>query len=263
MALKSIDCREHGGRFTIEARRGRPPVRCSPDNQCDVVINETRPRKGKQATPAEVKAAADRAMNQPRAAQTASRIKNRRAAERLQEAREEIATVMATPPPESAVQPRSLAKGVLAKARAAKSHLEALGWKVVGQGSADQISVTGSRGEETISIIWHANGTVSQNYSLWDMDQPRANEKPASKLGFDPDELPDRELVERISGMKVTWWNRLASGEESAVIPDKVIIEHCYNGIGNETPGDRIVKFVDVMGGGFRAFRVGALMKIG
>jgi hypothetical protein len=258
MVLKSIDCREHGGRFTIEARRGRPPVRCSPGNECDVIINETKPRKHEPMPDNRLLRGAD-----AKAAAKRSASKNRRAAERLQEAREEIASVMAAPPPEKAVQPRSLAKGVLAKARAAKSHLEALGWKVVGQGSADQISVTGSRGEETISIIWHANGTVSQNYSLWDMDQPRANEKPASKLGFDPDELPDRELVERISGMKVTWWNRLASGEESAVIPDKVIIEHCYNGIGNETPGDRIVKFVDVMGGGFRAFRVGALMQIG
>src|SRR5690348_5253815 len=32
--MKTLQCRDHGGTFTVIPKRGRPPVRCSPDNVC-------------------------------------------------------------------------------------------------------------------------------------------------------------------------------------------------------------------------------------
>src|SRR3954462_5613169 len=33
-ALKRITCRTHGGVFKVTVKRGRPPVKCTPDNKC-------------------------------------------------------------------------------------------------------------------------------------------------------------------------------------------------------------------------------------
>jgi hypothetical protein len=153
------------------------------------------------------------------------------------------------------------------KAYEARYRLEPLGWQVTGrawvEGELRCAEITAVRGTETLFIKW-VNGVMeSERYVVWD-DKPSANNRPAHRLGFDPDEMPDRELVQALSGMKVTWWNALGQSEETAIIPGaKVVIEHAYSGIGDETPADRIIKFVDVAGSGFRAFRVGALLKIG
>jgi hypothetical protein len=115
-----------------------------------------------------------------------------------------------------------------------------------------------------ILMVWVDGTLVQQDYSLWSSDRPRQNGKPAGRLSFDPDECTDRELVRALAGMKCTWWNVLGQKEEEAVIaPDSIKIEHAYNGHGDESPGDRIVKFIEHGGAGFRAFRVAALLKVG
>lgn len=94
--------------------------------------------------------------------------------------------------------------------------------------------------------------------------KPSDNGMPKHALPFDPDELSDSELIRAISGMEVTWWNRIAKSRESATVsPDKVNITHAYNATGDEVPGDRVITFVDYAGSGFRSFRAGALLKIG
>lgn len=244
-STKTINCREHGGMFTIEARRGRPPVRCTEDNPC--TPNRLNTERVKKAIGGPVIAA------------------KRKRADALQAARQEVATVMAAPPAEKPAERRAakMPPKALTHARKAANLLRDSGWTVTGRASADGISVIGAREQETIALHWRPDGTHAQDYMLWDMEQPSANDKPESKLNFDPDEMPDRELVQHLSGMKVTWWNRLSGGEETAVIGNTLTIEHCYNGAGNETPADRIIKFVDLEGKGFRHFRVGALINVG
>lgn len=130
-------------------------------------------------------------------------------------------------------------------------------------------------------MTWQNGTLVKQDYTLWNVDIPKRNNKPESKLGCDPDEVPDKELVRILSGMKVTWWNSLGQKEETGVIPvDRTVeddkakggsrhipaqirISHMYTGTGDEQPSDRIVTFNDFGGNGSRSFRVGALLKIG
>jgi hypothetical protein len=128
----------------------------------------------------------------------------------------------------------------------------------------DMIEMTATRGEELLTIVWQAGSLFSQNYSLWSTMKPSDNGMPKHSLPFDPDELSDSELIRALSGMEVTWWNRIAKASESATVsPDKVNITHAYNATGDEVPGDRVVTFVDHSGSGFRSFRAGALLKIG
>lgn len=170
--------------------------------------------------------------------------------------------------PEASVAPTPN-PGPAAEAKAAKDRLVALGWAAKGRATSDgrcvYATVTATRGEEMLVMTWHDNVLVKQDYSLWAHDVPAEKQRQLPrKLGFDPDETPDRELVQRLSGMKVTWWNKLAGTQETAIMgKDKIRIEHSYNGIGDETPDDRIIHFCDPSSGGFRAFRVGALLKIG
>jgi hypothetical protein len=146
---------------------------------------------------------------------------------------------------------------------AAKEKLEALDWVVSGNAKGESAGLTAVRGEEMITMLWLEGRCIDQQYSLWS-EMPAENGKPADKLTFDPDECTDRELVRALSGMKVTWWNKLGAYEETAIIdPQRIQVEHSYSGIGDESPGDRIVKFIDKGGQGFRAFRVAALLKVG
>jgi len=154
------------------------------------------------------------------------------------------------------------------KAKAAKAQLEAVGWAVKGRAwtsdGAGYAEITASRGDELIHMVWLDGVLHSQSYSLWDQEKPVANNKPPSKLGFDPDETSDIDVVRQLSGMRVTWWNKLGQIKESAIIPgDKIEIVHLYTGLGDETPGSRVIKFCDREAGGFRAFRLDALLKVG
>jgi hypothetical protein len=111
-------------------------------------------------------------------------------------------------------------------------------------------------------MSWRDGVLASQQYGLEHI-KPSDNGIPPHDLHFNPEELTDSELVRMIKGMKVTWWNVLASSTESAVIAgSQVSVEHIFNQADSDI-GKRIVKFVDHNGGGFRAFHVSALMKVG
>lgn len=219
--MVTIQCRDHGGTFQIQPKRGRRPVRCNSHNVCTRGSNEP------QATP-------------PQATpETVSRA---------------VAKIEAGIPRNPALP--------------AKARLEEQGWLCTGRGWTDEdggvgIELTAVRGDELLVMHWLDGKCTDQDYSLWS-EKPSANTKPAGKLTFDPDECTDRELVRALAGCKVTWWNVLGQKEEEATIaPESMKIEHAYNGHGDEQPGDRIVKFIEHGGAGYRAFRVAALLKVG
>lgn len=149
-------------------------------------------------------------------------------------------------------------------AKAAKEHLSALGWTTQGRAFADDdgawcAELIASRATgETLIMQWLDGRIVRQDYSL-NYDRPADNHIPPNKLGFDPEELTDRELVDRIRGMKVVWWNTLGNSTESGTIGNKVSVEHVFD----DNTAKRLVKFVDHGGQGFRAFHVSALLKVG
>lgn len=157
----------------------------------------------------------------------------------------------------------------LALAKAAKDRLEALGWVIKGRAKVDGdrhgAEITCSRDTETLIMRWVDGELVTQDYSLEAPVDAEAHEewKPDAKLHFDPANLTDSELVKTIRGMPVRWWNTIAASEERAVIGNKVTIEHIFRENGDEDESKRIVKFIDHNGGGFRAFHVSALLKVG
>jgi hypothetical protein len=249
MAMKTLQCRDHGGTFTVEAKRGRPPVRCSDDNVCSAWKPNSRVAMG------------DTAIKQ---------VKQTPLPEELQRQPVVLQAAVARAYDDAAANRRKAqtqANPNVAMAYAAREMLSPLGWACTAKAWTDDdasyATLTAVRASEMITLVWQDGVLTDQHYGLWEMELPSANDKPASKLGFDPDEMSDRELIQRLSGMPVQWWNRLGQSIEQATIPAKVQIEHAYNGTGDETPGDRVIKFVDMAGSGYRAFRVGALMKVG
>ncbi len=109
---------------------------------------------------------------------------------------------------------------------------------------------------------WLDGELIAQNYSM-EFEKPSDNGYPPNDLHFNPAEVTDSELVRLIKGMKVTWWNTIAGSKETAVIGGNVTIEHIFFTNGDEDNSKRIVKFIDHGGGGFRAFHVSALLKVG
>jgi len=246
MTYKQIQCRTHGGMFPVASKRGRPPVRCTPENKC---------------THADKHAADD--VMEAKARITAREVERR-----------------TTKPKATGVAKVTVQKNPsIPMAFKAKELLEPKGWQVKGRawfedtGKTDttatqQIVVgmaelTAVRGDELLTMVWVDGKLTDQQYSMWNTEKPSENGKPRSHLEFEPDETSDRELVKLLAGRPVSWWNKLGSRNESAVVAkDKVEIVHNFNGLGDETPDDRIVRFVAIDGGGFRAFRIGALLKV-
>lgn len=230
MPLKRFSCRTHGGIFSMPARRGRPPVRCTEEHQCDKaeaeVTNIVRevPGVGKVA-------------------------------------------VVTSKAPERVYAAATGDNPSLSLAMTAKASLLDLGWTVTGKAGGHPegqqwATVRASRGAETLIINWSDGALVDQLYSV-DFGSPEGNGLPGRDLKFDPDELTDRELVQRIAGEKVTWWNTLASARETGIIGDRVSIEHIFDQGEHADNSKRLVKFIDRNGHGFRAFHVSALMKVG
>jgi hypothetical protein len=258
MAL--INCRDHGGTFQRPVKRGRPPVRCSEDNMCTKHPNA---RKAPTRTRAQVVDAGvatnSRRKGKPEPVEAA--FARARRADRLP--KELQAPVKA---PQSVPEPSTAANPSVPMALAAKALLEPQGWTCHATTPTPvRVEFHASRGTERLALVWEHGEPVSQDYTLFDTEKPSRNGIPAGKvkLPFDPDEMTDGELVKALSGMTVVWWNRIAQGEEKATLPSKVQITHTFNGTGDEVPGDRVITFVDVHGGGFRSFRQGALMRIG
>jgi hypothetical protein len=153
----------------------------------------------------------------------------------------------------------------LPKAKAAKERLVSLGWTAKGKhGTAPDgtayATLSASRDTETLLIAWKNGKMIDQQYSLFSEEEATDSNMPADKLTLDPDELTDRELVDWVKGMKVTWWNTIAQSSETFTVGDKVAIEHVFD---PDKPEKRIVKFIARDGHGFRAFDVRALLKVG
>lgn len=256
MATRTIICRDHGGRYTYEATRGRQPVRCKPDNPCDHASNETPIIRALPITPQrEAKLQAQIAAYSPPKGKRGPVLET---AQERKEARELAESNGAAP---------KTSNPSLTSAKAAKAQLEAVGWTVEGRAWVDAsddesnglwVEIVASRQAETLLMQWHGGYLVQQDYSL-NYERPVDNHIPPNKLGFDPEELTDRELVDRIRGMKVVWWNTLGNSTESGTVGNKVSVEHVFD----DNTAKRLVKFVDHGGHGFRAFHVSALLKVG
>lgn len=272
MATKSLPCRLHGGTFTIEAKRGRPPVKCGGDYpECS--------KAGATEKPARVRGSKTRPAKP--LTEVHSPTERRKAVAAAQKPRRRVETaqvVEETPEEVSTPDKRSVMAATVALAQEAKDKLVAQGWTVTGRGYVDPVEVSpgttvggvpcaeliAARGDERITMHWRGDKLVDQQYSLWDMEQPHKNEMPEKGISSKYDEFTDKELVAEMAGQRVTWWNKLGKNKEVAYCPpDSVKIAHCYNGAGDETPADRIVTIVDHGGTGYRSFRVGQILKIG
>lgn len=225
MALRRKQCRAHGGIFSYHPSRGRQPVSCKPEFPCDRA-GEEAPKQMKERT-----------------------------------------SPIGIPRAESAPTPVYPLNPSLPLAKAAKERLTAVGWVVQGKGGIDDnghawATLTASRDQETLIMNWSDGELTAQQYGM-EFEKPSENGYPDSDLHFKPEELSDSELVRMIKGMKVTWWNTIASSKETAVVGGNVTIEHIFFKNGDEDNGKRIVKFLDHGGGGFRAFHVSALLKVG
>ena len=176
-----------------------------------------------------------------------------------------------TPEPSKTVAvPPTKPNKCIAPAKEAKRRLVALGWKVecvaITEDGTDTATLDGARGDEIIAMRWVDGACVSQQYSMWDQDVPKTNNKPTPKraLPIDVDTASDADVVRALSGMHIEWWNVLGARAENAVVPGTGMqVQHRYSGLGDETPADRVVTFVDRNAGGYRSFRLGALLKIG
>jgi hypothetical protein len=244
MATKRIKCRAHGGWFTVEARRGRPPVKCTEGNKCDAqTIQSSSPTKARTAQ------------------QTMP----------VQERQSRTLTSVATHVRSNASATGDRAEWVEGRAATTKEinrlfrQVIELGWDAK-RAWLDEThaEITAVRGEEMLYIVVTGGQTIHQQYSLWHFDKPSLNARPAHSLPFDPDEIGDGELARLLVGTKVTWYNRLSGKEETAYCgKESIRIEHGYNALGDELPGERVIKFIDADRLNFRAFRLDALLKVG
>lgn len=241
MATKRIICRDHGGIFTIQAKRGRQPVRCKPEFLCD---------RAEQSEPEQMTSHVREVAGVGKVAFVSTQ-KNR------------TQTVSKPLPANNPSFPLAMS---------AKTLLEAVGWVVKGKawlgdgnetdGFGAWAEIVASREQETLVIKW-CNGKLMDQQYLMEFRKPSMNGYPENQLSFVPDELTDSELVRMVRGMKVTWWNTIANSTETAVVGGNVTVEHIFFASGDEDNTKRIVKFLDHGGGGFRAFHVSALLKVG
>lgn len=154
-----------------------------------------------------------------------------------------------------------------------RDKLEPLGWDChASTDGGNNVNFSATRDSEVISIRIENGKVIDQRYSIWDADRPSTNGAPKSRLPFDPEELSDVDLIKELMGQKVHWWNPLSKKAEIAIIPhrkeSKIKVEHVItwaDGEPDELPGSRVVSFVDQTPNhtAFRAFRIGALLKIG
>lgn len=252
--MKKINCRAHGGKFSIEARRGRPPVRCNDENPCSAVATQPNAKPLRQ-----IASELAQPMRKP--------TKKELAAKRAELAESDAKARSAGKAAPSPTSPVGIRQAALETAKKAKAQLVEQGWDVRGEAKGDSVIVSGHRGEELICLTWRAtiNGTTfSQDYSLWSVDKASRNGFiPAHSLPFDPEWVTDKELSAHLVGNKITWWNRISGKEEKGVCgKDTISIEHRFDGAGHEIPSERLIKFIDD-GGPMRLIQLGQLLKVG
>lgn len=264
---RRINCRTHpGGKFIAPVRRGRPPVRCDEGFRCTAYETAIVPAKNKPKTAAGkelIKVGTDEGPTATRA-----RLQGKLDAKRARPV-DEVHTEIEIDEPKASASWVKDRDASLAKAKKAKAELHKLGWTVEGKAKDTRAEITAVRDEEMLYMVWEKGVLTTSQYSLWSTDRPRENGMPASELPEDVnlDEMTDREIVAALAGCKVTWWNRLGQLKETAVMSTKQIcIEHVYDEktiASGAQPSERTIKFVDHNGGGYKAFRLGALLKIG
>lgn len=267
--MKKISCRDHkGGVFTVTAKRGRPPVRCTEDNPCTALKNN-RPASREEVS-AKVLAANSKARakaNKPTKKELAAKRAAFEASERATASESRTATKKAEPKFRASEEVKT-AHGrdkSLELAQKAKAQLVAQGWDVHGSAKGELVTISAYRGDELLSIVWKNGVAIDQNYSLWSVDKPSSNgEIPPHSLPFDPEWATDSEVAAHIVGMQITWWNRISGKEEKGVCGhDTISIEHRYDGAGHEIPSERLIKFLDGAGGNMRLIQLGQLLRIG
>lgn len=218
-------------------RRGRAPVKCTPEHPCrlngEIAYGPEDAKAPRKRTPKETRTRVAAEINRQKA-------------------------------PESPVEETDPREASLTKALEAKGLLEAVGWTVRGTPyNSNGVRVHAVRGDERLVIILEDGRVTSQDYSLWPAQIADIG-KPESKLPFDPEEASDREVVAHLNGMPVKWWSQLRQAEESAIIgTGRIKIERLFEGSSEQSNGSRIISFIDHGGGGFRSFRLNALTKVG
>lgn len=267
---KQIQCRTHGGQFTIPVKPGRQPVRCGGKfENCTKLVADQQ----------DTKQIARTAKKRNTLAKTDTRVKAEDSGSlydgtaagkpRLSKQKKDLRT--------RAVKPAEVTTRVnksVPQAHAARERLEKLGWTVKGkarfEGSTGIAEVIATRGEETLVMTWSDGELVGQDYSAWPIqDEPsdKTSGMPRAELDFDINEISDKELFSVLMGRPVEWWNGLAKSKEKAVIsPKRMTIEWTRDTDDprDPIPADRMIKFAayDGGGGGFRAFRLSQLLKV-
>ena len=263
--MKKISCRDHkGGVFTVTAKRGRPPVRCTEENPCTAL-------RGKEDVSARVLAAntAVRDYRNPSKPTKKELAAKRAAFEASEREASEQRTATKTAEPKfratEAVKTSHGREKSLELAQKAKAMLSEQGWEVQGSAKGELVTISAHRGEELLSIVWKDGVAIDQNYSLWSVDKPSRNgDVPPHSLPFDPEWATDGEVAAHIVGNKITWWNRISGKEEKGVCGhDTISIEHRFDGAGHEIPSERLIKFLDGAGGNMRLIQLGQLLKVG
>lgn len=245
-ALKSLECREHGGTFKVPPKRGRPPTRCGGSYpECDMAGN----RKAVGTLGPKAKQRAEQTLSLPAEGTPVE------AAETVPKSRRKASPVVVHHNPS------------IPLASHAREQLEPLGWQLTGKAWFDEeddagwASVEGHRGVEHIGL-WFRDGKLhSSDYTLWDAAKESTNGRPKSRLPFDPEELTDAELAVELRNRKITFWNRTGKSRETAVIRDKFQIKHGFD-FSEEGEYYRNVEFIDRETGGYRAVAIASLLKV-
>lgn len=253
MTMKHLQCRAHGGVFKMVRKSGRPPVKCGGTTKdgTQIPLCTRHPDGSGNLTDSEP------APVEPKPDTTKPQLSNRK---------RDLRSTVQKPADVTVTVNRSVPK-----AKQARELLETKGWTVAkGQAwrEGDQFfaKLDAVRDEERLMMVWTDGELTTQDYSMWHNGVlPEMNGRPKSGLGFDPDELTDRELVQLLSGQTIEWWNRIGRSTERATVSgNNVRVMHTYiGGRADENPGERQITFVDHGGGGYRTFLVSALMKIG
>lgn len=265
MAMRTLNCETHGGTFDMPQRRGRYPRNCSENNPCAMHNGTKRKSNASSDNPVVPEELRGMSLSELRkhaltiGMSSATRLDNRSALQRAI-VRFTSKNVKSSKPEKPVTNDDHVTSRTTAR-------LLSLGWKVEPPRHTSMGTLlTAVRGEELITLTWDNSGMlVKQDYNLWS-DVPKRNiaGMPAPRLDFNPDEIPDAELVARLRGKQIKWWNSLARSNETAVISGaRVGIQHVFDGLDSESPADRVITFCDARAGGFRSFRLGALLRVG
>lgn len=169
------------------------------------------------------------------------------------------------------------------KAAIFASYAEECGWEVDRIKDGDYRTVEATRGTESLICTWVGDKVIGELGEYWigeeqirkipnaaagrrileaEFTPPKPKSQPQRKLtGEDMQDMTPEEILEAISGHKVTWVSEMTGKEETYTVP--------LNGsktqvlAGYYSPDEWYVTFCDAEGGGYRTFRLKNLIKIG